>query len=181
MAASGGVTVGRRGVSARAVLLGTLLLPANAFLLVQTEMGRSGGPYPTTFSLFGNVVLQLVVLVALNRLCLRWLPRLALGAAELLTVYVMLCIGSAIVSVDFLDVLVPMLGHPVRFADGSNHWAERLIPHLAPGFIVRDAGALRGYYEGNSTLYLTRHLRAWAPPVALWSSCLLYTSPSPRD
>lgn len=170
MAAGGTVKGGRRGVSVRAVALGTLLLPANAFLLVQMEMGRSGGPYPTTFSLFGNVVLWLVLLVGLNRLLLRVRPSAALSATELLTVYVMLCIGSAIVSVDFLDVLVPMIGHPVRFADGSNRWVERLIPNLAPGFIVRDAGALRGWYEGNTSLYLPRHLRAWAPPVVLWST-----------
>ena len=170
MVAGGTAMVGRRGVSARAVLLGAALLPANAFWLVQMEMGRSGGPYPTTFSLFGNVVLWLVALVGLNRLVLRWRPRSALSSSELLTVYVMLCLGSAIVSVDFLDVLVPMLGHPVRFADASNRWAERIVPHLAPGFVVRDAGALRGWYEGNSSLYLARNLRAWAPPVVLWSS-----------
>jgi hypothetical protein len=160
----------RHGVSARAVLLGTLLLPVNAFWLVEMEMGRTGGPYPTTFSLFGNVVLALVVLVTINGLLKRFAPRRAWSSVELLTVYVMLCIGSAICSVDFLDVLVPMIGHPVRFATSANGWAERLIPSLAPGFIVRDAGALRGWYEGNSSLYRARHLRAWAPPVVLWSA-----------
>ncbi len=156
-------------VTARAVMLGALLLPANALWLVHMEMGRGGGPYPTTFSLFANVVLEMVVLVVVNAALrpTRW-PR-ALSGGELLTIYVMLCIGSAVCSVDFLDVLLPMMAHPVRFASETNHWRDHIVPHLAPGFAVRDAVALRGYYEGHSTLYEARHLRAWAGPVCLWS------------
>ncbi|MBI2302317.1 MAG: hypothetical protein HYU66_25720, partial [Armatimonadetes bacterium] len=144
-----------------------------AFLLVQMEMGHSGGPFPTTFSLFGNVVLWLTLLVSGNALLGRVRPRWAFSSAELLTLYVMLCIGSALCSVDFQDVLLPMIGHPVRFADDGNHWAERILPHEAPGLILRDAAALRGWYEGNTTLYHAEFLRAWRGPVILWSGFIL--------
>ncbi|MCC7494083.1 MAG: hypothetical protein IT204_17120 [Fimbriimonadaceae bacterium] len=154
---------------ARALLVGLLLLPLNAFWLVQMEMGRAGGPYPTTFSLYANVVFLLVGLTALNALLARLRPATALTPLELLVVAAMLSIGSSISSVDFLDVLVPMLGHPTRFADASNNWATKILPYLPPGYVVRDAEALRGWYEGNATCYDPRVLRAWLPVVTYWS------------
>ncbi len=153
----------------RALALGALLLVPNAFWLVQMEMGRSGGPYPTTFSLFGNVVLALALLVGANRLLLRWLPRWALSQVELLCVYLMLCLGSCLASVDFLDVLLPMISHPERFASDVNRYEEILLPHLPPGFAVRNADALVGYYEGNSSFYQRDHWLAWRGPIVLWS------------
>ncbi len=155
--------------SGRAILLGTVLLPINALWLVQMEMGRSGGPYPTTFSLFANVIFWLAALLPLNRLVRKHAPKLALDSSELLILYVMLCLGSALTSVDFLDVLLPMIAHPAHFASPENGWTEHLLPHLPPGFAIRDAAAVEGYYEGHSTLYTARHLRAWLPPMALWS------------
>jgi len=153
----------------RAIVLGAVLLPINALWLVQMEMGRSGGPYPTTFSLFANVVFWLAAPIPFNHLLRRYLPRLALSSTELLILYVMLCLGSAIASVDFLDVLLPMIAHPAHFATPENGWVEHLLPHLPPGFAIRDAAAVEGYYEGHSTLYTARHLHAWLPPVVLWS------------
>ena len=164
----------RPGVTARAVFVGLLLLPLNAFWVVQMEMGspgatRSSGPFPTTFSLFANVVLWLTALGGLNTLVRRIAPRRAFSAAEMLTVYVMLCIGTAIASVDFLDVLVPMMGHPTRFAAPQNQWERLILPHLPSSFIVTDSKALRGWYEGGATLYDAAVMRAWFPSVLLWS------------
>jgi len=164
----------RRGVTVRALLLGLLLLPWNALWVVEMEMAspgttRSSGPFPTTFSLFANVVLWLTVLAALNGLARRLAPRQAFSAAELLTVYVLLCLGSAIASVDFLDVLVPMMGHPTWFATPENRWDQLILPHLPPGFTVTDREALRGWYEGHATLYQAAVMRAWLKPVLLWS------------
>ncbi|MBI3923112.1 MAG: hypothetical protein HY318_16955, partial [Armatimonadetes bacterium] len=150
-------------------------LPLNAFWLVEMEMGatgsaRSAGPFPTTFSLFANVVVWLTLLAALNAVLRRLTPRYAFSTAELLTVYIMLSLGSALASVDFLDVLVPMMGHPTWFAAPENRWTQLILPHLPPAFYVSDKEALRGWYEGHATLYAPRVLRAWAPPVLLWSS-----------
>ena len=41
------------------------------------------------------------------------------------------------------------------------------------------------YKEGNSTLneeqFLFEHIKSSEPSLEVWSTCLLYTSPSPRD
>jgi hypothetical protein len=170
----------RQRVSARAVLLGLLLLPLNAFWLVQMEMasnqslraGGAAGPYPTTFSLFANVVFILVLLLAANALLRRLAPRRAFTQGELLTVYLMLALGTCVTSVDFLDVLFPMLAHPTRYAT-ANGWQERFIRFLPPWFYVSDAEAVRGWYLGSTDPYVWERVRAWLPAVGAWSLFIL--------
>lgn len=88
---------------------------------------RSSGPFPTTFSLFANVVLWLTALAALNALVRRWTPHWAFSSAELLTVYVMLCLGSALASVDFPSFI------PSSPACGSRPGMSAPISPTAPG------------------------------------------------
>ena len=123
--------------------------------------GGTTGPYPTSFSLYANAVVWLLLLVGANRLLLRRVPRLALSQAELLVVYVMLVVASSIHSLDLMDVLVPMLGHPTWFATPENGWARTILPHSPPAWRVQSQEALIGYYQGNSSLYRWAALRAW--------------------
>src|ERR1044071_3835531 len=64
----------RRGITLRAVLLGTLLTPLNAFWVIRMEEVMFG-PYPSLVSLFANCIFLLFLLIGLNRLLLRWMPR----------------------------------------------------------------------------------------------------------
>ena len=148
------------------LLLGLALIPLNAFWLVRMEVagmyggaGGTTGPYPTSFSLYANAVVWLLLLVSANRLLLRRVPRLALSQAELLVVYVMLVVASSIHSLDLMDVLVPMLGHPTWFATPENGWARTILPHIPPAWRVQSQEALIGYYQGNSSLYRWAALR----------------------
>lgn len=164
----------------RAILLGLLLVPVSVYVLMYMEVatnkgtpGTGGGPYPSTISLFGNTILFLVVLTVLNSLLARRLPRAALDRGELLVVYMMLVISTAIVSIDFLDVLVPMMTYPFQFATPENHWVQLLHPHIPAWISVRDPAALRGWWEGHATLYDPAIVRAWMLPVSVWSGVIL--------
>jgi hypothetical protein len=165
---------------ARPLLLGLALIPLNAFWLVRMEVagmigasGGTAGPYPTTFSLYANAVVWLLLLVGVNRLLLRRAPRLALSQPELLVAYVMLVVASSIHSLDLMDVLVPMLGHPTWFATAENRWEQTILPHIPPSWRVQSREALIGYYHGNASLYRWEVLKAWAPPVLTWGAFLL--------
>src|SRR5579871_2373901 len=103
-----------RGVTARAVTLGALLIPFNAFWIVRLERVMFG-PYPSTISLFANVVFLLFVLVGLNTLCLRVAPRLAFSQGELLTLYTMLAISTGLAGLDGLGILSQILPHGAWF------------------------------------------------------------------
>ena len=163
----------------RAIVIGTLLVPLNVYFLMYMEVagrnvyGWGAGPFPSTISLFGNTIMLLVILTVLNGLLARKFPTAALERWELLVLYVMTVISTSIVSIDFLDVLVPMMSYPFRFATPENRWAETMLPHISSWISVSDPEALRGWYEGHSTLYTWSNLRPWIVPVSVWS-CVIF-------
>lgn len=129
-----GTTKGR-GVTFRSVLLALILLPLNAYWVVQMEVVRYSA-HPTTISLFFNAVFVLLVLTVLNIGVRRIAPKLALERGELLLIYSVLSIGSCACGHDMLQVFVPMLTWSFMHADGSNNWANVINPFLKKWLFV---------------------------------------------
>ncbi len=162
----------------RAILVGAALLPVNAWWLVRVEMASSGsargttanGPYPSSLSLFANVICALALLTFANAAVKRFRPRWALAQAELLIIYVMLTIGTCLTSIDFLDVLVPMLGHAARYATPANNWDSLFVSSMPRWLRVADPAAVKGWYEGSSDPWSWAILRAWLPALAIWGA-----------
>lgn len=157
-----------RAVTLRAVLLGLLLLPLNAYWLVMMERVRYSA-HPTTVSLFFNCIFFLVVLTGLNSLIVRWRPRWAFAQGELLLVYAMLGVGSCLAGHDMGQILIPTLTWPFGQATPANGYAHLfggLLPRwaMAPAIPADDP-----FYVGNGTLYTAAHLRAWLPPALIWT------------
>src|ERR1039457_6321366 len=93
-----------RAVSARSVIIGLLLIIPNAwFNLYGYIWGQSR---PDTVSLYFNVILTLAVICGCNGLLRRLLPRLALRQGELLTIYSMLAIGTAVCGLDQIQTML---------------------------------------------------------------------------
>jgi len=164
-------------VRARAILLGAVLVPLNCLWLSQMEMatqyspGYGGGPYPTTFSLFANVVFLLVALSLLNAVVHRLKPDWALRRSELIVIYLMLSIASAVDSIDYMDVLVPMITHVHRYGNplAGRPYDQEILPYLPRAFVLSDPDAVAGWHEGSGGFLSLPTLRAWARPVLLWS------------
>src|SRR5882724_11246108 len=100
-------TAGRKAVTLRSVLLCLVLLPINAYWVVQMEVVRYSA-HPTTISLLFNTIFELLVLTVLNKGVQKIAPRWALQRGELLLIYTILCIGSCVAGHDMLQVFVPM-------------------------------------------------------------------------
>ncbi|HSV72320.1 MAG TPA: DUF6785 family protein [Chthonomonadales bacterium] len=177
----GAAPASRPAIPWRGIAVGALLMPLNAIWLAQMEVGTSGaarttqftGPYPSTLSLFANVVCFVLAMVAVNALVRRVRPRWALEQAEMLVVYVMLTIGTCVQSIDFLDVLIPMMGHVTRYATPSNNWDELFGQYIPSWFHVTDPKAIEAFYVGGANPFDPRYLRAWAVPVAAWTGFIL--------
>jgi hypothetical protein len=162
---------GRRpdpGVTWRSVLIGAALIPANTFWIIDSV----GQGYPTTVSLFFNVVFCVFALIALNFLVSRVSLRAALTQGELLTVYVMVSLASALAGHDLLRVLVPMIGHAFQFATPENEWAALFHRFVPDWLAVKDTDFLQEFYAGESTLYTRRNLTGWAMPTLAWTGFL---------
>lgn len=159
----------RKSISPHILLIAVILIPINIYWNVQMELVRYSG-LPTTISLFFNVVFNLFVLSLLNAGVKRFLKKTLFKPGELVVIYTMLSIGCAIAGHSMMEILPPMLGHPFWFATPENDWKNLFWQYLPRWLSVNDQNALRGYYEGNSTLYTLTHLKAWLTPVIAWSA-----------
>lgn len=157
---------GRHAVSTRAVVLGVLLIPVNCYWMAVMEI-QWNSLDTTCVSIFFHVIFLILALTALNALFARKFPKTAFTQAELLVVYVMLSIASAIMGRDSLENLLPTLGHLFWFADPTNRFS-RFWPYVPKWLAPHDRDALKGYYLGNSSLYTHEHLSAWLMPVLFW-------------
>ncbi len=147
-----------RALRLRAVILGLLIIPINSYWVILMEKVLPG-PFPTSISLFANVIFILLIIWLLNRLVYQFFPRIALTQPELLLIYTMVAIGSALAGHDSIPVLIMMMGHPYFFANASNRWMSTFGGYLPKFALVDNMDALKGYYNGASTLYKWSNLR----------------------
>ena len=156
-------------VTAKSLIIGLLLIPINCYWVIQSESVYASGS-PACIALFSNVVFTLFILAILNFLVKRFLIHFGFTPAELLTVYVMLCMATAIAGHGFAQILPPLMGHAFRFATPENEWSELFWRHLPGWLTVRDKNVLKGYYEGDSTFYRLDNIKAWSVPLFWWSA-----------
>ncbi len=161
----------RYGVSTRSIVFGALLIPVNCYWMAVMEM-KWNSLDSTCVSLFFHVVFILLALMAVNAWVARRMPGLALSRAELMTVYVMLSIASAVMGRDSLENLVSILGYAFWFDDPATRLG-RFHEYIPSWFAPRDKLLLRGYYTGNSSIWLPAHFRAWLIPSLFWAGFIL--------
>jgi len=151
----------------RALIIGFILIPINSLWIT------SGEAVSTTVSLFYNVVFILFVITILNSPLRKWYPRLALNHGELLIVYVMLSVASAICGLDMIRILMAVLVGPHWLATPENEWADLFWRFIPDWVTVSDRRILQGYVEGQATLYNSRIWQAWVIPGLAWSGFVI--------
>lgn len=165
-----------RGITLRAILLGALLIPLNVFWMVQSEWVMPG-PYPSTISLFANVVFLLFLFQGINVLLRRFAPRHAFSQSELLTLYTMLAIPTGLAGTDGIPIFNMTIAHGYWFND-SNNW-DSFLGAFPDWLVVHDHEVLSGHFYGNSSFYQPAVLRAWSVPILAWTvfvSLLLFVA-----
>ena len=154
-------------VTWRSLAIGLVLIPLNCYWIVESELVAFSG-HPTCVSLIFTVVFSVFVLSVLNLLLRRFLPKSTLSQGELIVIYVMLSVVSATAGHNFMEILVPILGHAFWFATPENEWKDLFWRDIPSWLSVSDRDILKGYYEGDSTLYTVRHISGWLKPVLSW-------------
>lgn len=156
------------GVTFRAVLIGLFLIPINVYLVVQWETVW-GTQYPTTMSIFFNAIFCLFIVVLINLLIKKIIPKRILSQGELLTVYIILLMAISVSGHDFSQSLFCTLGTSRWFATPENEWSSLFWRYVPEWLSVNDEKVLRGFYEGESTLYMSQHIRGWLEPMIWWT------------
>jgi hypothetical protein len=155
----------------RAFVIGLALIPVAGFWIFGGEMGGFVRRYTfaTWAAPFYNAIYILLVLSLLNLPLRKRLPRLALNHLELLVIYIMVSVGSALISSDLQGVLVTLMGYPTYFADSSNNWDKLFAGALPTWLMVTDKQALVGFYQGNSSFFRPENYTVWIKPILAWT------------
>ncbi len=161
------------GITWRSILIAIVLIPLNAWWLMQIEHIRNTD-YASTTALFFNAVSILIILLGLSAL-IRWLmPSLALSRPELLVIYIVAVAGTNIGGHDQLQILLPTLSYVFRGADPANRWAQLIHPLLPRQLMPPEQGTtIPRLYEGGSSLYYSGHLSAWTGPLLWWGGFVI--------
>jgi hypothetical protein len=159
-------------ISRRAVVIGLLLIPANSWWLAQIEYVRYSDN-ATTSALFFHCLAMLLLLLGVSYLLGKLSPRLAFSRQEVLTVYIMLAIASALGGHDQLQIIFTMMTWVFRQATPENHWATDIFPHLPRHLVVSDPLVLQKLYLGDARLYDNGLWQPWVVPVACWAGFAL--------
>lgn len=154
----------------RGLLIGCLLIPPSALFGYYGYLIAQAIHWSQTALLRGPIFV-LFLLVLLNALFQRFARRLGLTPAELILVYAMLIVATAVGGIGMAQFHVTGLPAPFYYATAANRWAE-LHPLLPSLLIVRDPQAVTEFFRGNATLYAGHVLRAWAVPVLAWTAFL---------
>jgi hypothetical protein len=155
-------------MSIRILLVAILLIPINSLWLMTASLWGAG--YPTTVSLFFNVIFYLFILVLLNQLIKSVSPRRAFPKRDLLLIYTMLTVASALNGLDMLQHIGAMTAGPHFLATPENEWEELFLRYIPSWLVVSDKPVLDRYAQGESSLYLMDNLKPWLAPVLLWSA-----------
>ena len=156
----------------RVVLLSLVLLPLNAWWLVEIEYIRYSDN-ATTQALFFNAVSLLLILLLVNALFKRLRPRWMFTPQEMVGLYVVVAIGSNLAGHDQLQILFTTLTYVFRHDTTETRWGEKIIPNLPPHLVTRDPEAINALYTGNSTLYRPDHILPWLGPLGWWTLFVL--------
>lgn len=159
-----------------------LAVPANLIWNVWTLSVNPAGPWFDECPLLANVVVFLLALAGLNALFRRYRPAWMLSQTELLLLYTVLAISTAVGGSCYGQALGVVIGYPYWFGHPGrpgnpgfippNDWSA-FIRHLPQWLIVSDKEVLKGFWEGNSSAYRLSVLQAWAPPLLAWSAFIM--------
>lgn len=161
----------QRALTWRVLCIFAISAPVNCYFLIQMELVRY--TFPTWVVPLSNVIFILTAVMIINaviRLLLLnskfWLASgakssFALGQGELLLLYVTLSFATTLAGCDVLQAILSVLGHSFCFATEENEWRTLFWHHLPQWLTVSDRDALRGYYQGESSLYRPLHLQVY--------------------
>ena len=155
------------GVTARAFLVGALLclgiavgVPYGGMVVQGTRLGLSSCTPAALFMLFVWLAIPQILLGLLNR---KWMFR----QGELITIYCMMVVATAIPTRGFTGMLLPMITGAYYYATPENNWAQDIHPYLPDWLVVKDVGGIKEFYEG----FIHRETipwEIWIGPVARW-------------
>ncbi len=151
-------------VSLRCIVVGIVLcaaiavgVPYGSLLIRGTRLGLISSTPAAFFLLF-------VLLAVAQPLLRRVRPRWVLRQAEIITVFVMMMVATAIPTRGVMAMLLPMMGGAHYYDSAENRWEAVVHPHLPDWLVVKDPEAVRHFFEGGRLIW-----DGWQFPLLTWA------------
>ena len=158
----------RSPFTVRAVLLGVLLCLCIALGAPYSNMVLRGSYLALDFSTPGAIFLFFILTGGVNVALGIIRPGLALDRGELLVVYIMMIVATAIPTLGLTEYLLPIITAPQYYATPENEWATLVLPHIPKWVVPQDGEAVKWFYEG-APAGRTIPWRPWVIPLCYWS------------
>ncbi len=163
-----------RGITLRAILIGMLLMPINAYWIIVDEV-RWYTLDGTCLPLFITPIFMLFLLCAAGFAVRRFRPSWVLDQGELLAIYVMLVIGCVLAGHDLSQNLFGIIAHADRYNTPERRYST-FLEYLKPlDFLLvqdKDPGgkdAIKAFYQGGVNWRDPRYLYPFLGPLAWWT------------
>ena len=160
------------GVSLRAVLTGALLVGAIslispwAILVVKgSQLTSNAIPIIAVLFFFLLTAVLVPLLGSISR-------RLAFARSELVTIYVMMLVGSVVVTTGFTGSFLSVITGPAYYATLENNWQALFLHNMNPWLAPADREAVQLFYEGLPQ-GMDIPWSAWARPLVTWIPFIL--------
>ena len=134
--------------------------PYNEMIVNGSRLGLSSLT-PAAFFLF------FVWLLLANPLLRVARPSWVLRRAELLLIFAMMMVATAIPTRGVTGVMLSMISGPYYYVSSENQWADLVLPHVKPWMVVRGTDGLRHFYEGVPRGE-TADWTVWFQPLFAW-------------
>ena len=157
------------GIRLRVFGIGLILALVNAYWISINDLQKA--VTHTYMSLFSNAVFTLFVLVLLNMLFRRFVPKYTLRNPDILVIYIMVVTASTVAG-HRMNRVLSMLVQPFWFATPENDWRNLFWRFVPEWFTVKDETALSGFFLGETSFFTRVNLMAWIGPVLYWSAFL---------
>jgi hypothetical protein len=135
-----------QSVTLRSLALGLIMIFVNAYWLVMVNDIWDSIDM-TLVSLFFNAVFTLFVLILINFLVKKFLPKFAFHDHELLVIYIMVVIVCTITGTPAFSYLIGVMIHPFWFATPENEYEALFQRYIPEWFTVRDENVLHGLFQ----------------------------------
>ena len=159
-------------ITLRALVAG-VVLTATLCVMCPASLMAIEGPYlACDFTLAGaHAVFLAFVLIVNTSLCMvkrSW----AFSAGELMTVYLMLAIGSNVTTMGLVGYMLPTPAGLPYYASPENRWPELVIPYVPTWLMPADEATIRHFFEGlpaGESIPWTQ----WIVPLVWWGVLLV--------
>ena len=139
---------GSRAFTPRALFIGLACVIFLGIATPYTLLVMQGSEIAANHLPAGAMVIFLLLVVVVNRALVRLRERWGLSRGELLLIYAMMLVASAVPARAFLAYVFTVPAGGYYYATPENEWLHLLMPYMKPWLAPRDPGTVTCFFEG---------------------------------